>query len=79
MFELGDSDKGMNEPDFLKVKAGDTILIGEDEIAKVLTFIGGSRGPDSPTLFHALNVDTGETHWVHAEEINGIVSSRKSS
>ena len=28
---------------------------------------------------NALNVDTVETHWVHAEEINGIVSSRKSS
>ena len=65
--------------EFLTVKLGDIVLIGDSELAKVLTFIGGSRDPDSPTLFHALNVDTGETHWVHAEEINGIVSSRKSS
>ena len=65
--------------EFLTVKLGDIVLIGDSEIAKVLTFIGGSRDPDSPTLFHALNVDTGEKDWVHAEEINGIVSSRKSS
>tara|TARA_B100000700_G_scaffold269355_1_gene310663 strand:+ start:161 stop:379 length:219 start_codon:yes stop_codon:yes gene_type:complete len=64
-------------PEFLKVKPGDTVLIGENEIAKVLTFIGGSRDPDSPTLFQAANVDTGEIHWVHGEEVRGIVSARK--
>jgi len=64
-----------NKPDFLKVKPGDTVLIGEDEIAKVLTFIGGSRDPDAPTLFQAANIDTGEIHWVHSEEVKGIVSS----
>ena len=68
-----------NEYDFLTVRPGDIFLIGDTEIAKVLTFIGGSRDPDSPTLFQALNVDTGEIHWVHAEEVKGIVSSRKSS
>ena len=47
------------------------------EIAKFLTFIGGSRDPDAPTLFQSLNVDTGEMHCVHTEEVNGIVSSRK--
>ena len=62
MSELGDSNKGLNEPEFLKVKAGDTVLIGEDEIAKVLTFIGGSIDPDAPSLFQAANVDTGEIH-----------------
>tara|TARA_B100001250_G_C19584092_1_gene693404 strand:+ start:407 stop:625 length:219 start_codon:yes stop_codon:yes gene_type:complete len=65
-----------NPPEFLKVKPGDTVLIGENEIAKVLTFIGGSRDPDAPTLFQASNVDTGEIHWVHAEEVKGIVSAR---
>ncbi len=67
-----------NPPEFLKVKPGDTVLIGENEIAKVLTFIGGSRDPDIPTLFQVANVDTGEIHWVHAEEIKGILSTRKS-
>ena len=65
----------VNKPDFLKVKPGDTVLIGEDEIAKVLTFMGGSRDPDAPTLFQAANIDTGEIHWVHSEEVKGIVSS----
>ena len=68
-----------NEHEFLTVKPGDIVLIGDAEIAKVLTFIGGSRDPDAPSLFQALNVDTGEIHWVHAEEVKGIVSSRKSS
>ena len=37
----------MNEPEFLKVKPGDTFLVGEDEIAKVLSFFGGARDPDA--------------------------------
>ena len=28
----------MNEPEFLKVKAGDTVLVGEDEIARFSNF-----------------------------------------
>tara|TARA_Y100001968_G_C19116666_1_gene599884 strand:- start:458 stop:676 length:219 start_codon:yes stop_codon:yes gene_type:complete len=65
----------MNELDFLKVKPGEAVLIGEDEIAKVLTFIGGSRDPDAPTLFQVANVDTGEIKFVHAAEVKEIVSS----
>ena len=76
MSELGDNDEGLNEPVFLKVKAGDSVLIGDDEIAKVLNFVGRSREPDAPTLFQAANVDTGEIHWVHAEEVKGVVSYR---
>ena len=29
----------MNEPEFLKVKPGDTVLVGKDEIAKDLSFV----------------------------------------
>ena len=76
MSELGDSNEGLNEPEFLKVKAGDTVLIGKGEIAKVLTFIGGSRDPDAPSLFQAANIDTGEIHWVHGEEVKKILSNR---
>ena len=43
----------MNEPEFLKVKPGETVLVGKDEIAKVLSFVGGARDPDSPTLFRS--------------------------
>ena len=78
MYELGDSDEGLNEPVFLKVKAGDSVLIGDNEIAKVLNFVGGSRDPDAPTLFQAANVDTGEINWVHAEDVKAIVSARNS-
>ena len=65
--------------EFLPVKLGDIVLIGDSEIAKVLTFIGASRDPDALTPFQPLNVDKGELNWVHFEEVNGIVPSRKSS
>ena len=67
----------MNEPKFLKVKPGDTVLVGEAEIGKVLTFIGGSQEPDAPTLFQVANLDSGEIHWVHGEEVKEIVSIKK--
>ena len=66
--------KKMNEPEFLKVKPGDTVLVGKDEIAKVLSFVGGARDPDSPTLFQVANVDSGEIKFVHGEEVKQILS-----
>ena len=48
----------MNEPEFLKVKPGDTVLVGKDEITKVLSFVGGARDQDSPTFFQIANVDS---------------------
>ncbi|ABM75899.1 Hypothetical protein NATL1_13411 [Prochlorococcus marinus str. NATL1A] len=41
----------MSEPKFLKVKLGDTVLVGEDEIAKVLSFVVGARDPAASKLF----------------------------
>ena len=41
----------MSEPKFLKVKLGDTVLVGEDEIANVLSFVEGARDPVSPKPF----------------------------
>ena len=64
----------MNEPEFLKVKPGDTVLVRKDEIAKVLSFVGGARDPDSPTLFYVANVDSGEIKFVHGEEVKQILS-----
>ena len=61
------------EPLFLKVKSRDTVLVGEDEICKVLSFIGGARDPLAPTLFQVANVDTGEIKFVHGEEVKEIV------
>ena len=76
MSELGSGDEGLvEEPLFLKVRSRDTVLVGEDEICKVLSFIGGSRDPDAPSLFQVANVDTGEIKHVHAAEIKDIVCS----
>ena len=60
---------------FLKVKPGYCVLIGENKIAKVFTFIGVSRDPDASSLFQAVNVDTGKIKWVHAAEVKEIVST----
>ncbi len=62
-----------NEPLFLKVKSRDTVLVGEDEICKVLSFVGGARDPLAPTLFQVANVDTGEIKFVHGAEVKEIV------
>ena len=67
-----------NPPEFLKVKLGDTVLLGEDELAKVIAFMGGARDPDIPTLFQTADVDTGAIHWVHADEVKVIVIARNS-
>tara|TARA_Y100001968_G_scaffold315796_1_gene342808 strand:- start:537 stop:755 length:219 start_codon:yes stop_codon:yes gene_type:complete len=67
-----------NPTEFLKVKSGDSVLIGKDEIAKVLTFIGDSSDPDAPTLFQAANVEIGEVHWVQAGDVKSIVLARNS-
>ena len=64
-----------NEPLFLTVKSRDTVLVGEDEICKVLSHVGGSRDPDAPSLFQVANVDTGEIKTIHAAEVKEIVST----
>ena len=76
MSELGDCNEGLvEEPLFLKVKSRDTVLVGVDEICKVLSFVGGARDPDAPSLFQVANVDTGEIKIVHAAEVKEIVCS----
>ena len=62
-----------NESLFLKVKSRDTVLVGENEICKVLSFVGGARDPLAPTIFQVANVDTGEIKYVHGEEVKEIV------
>ena len=59
----------MDEPLFLKVRPGDAVLYEKDQIGKVLTFVGGSRDPDAPSLFQIANVDSGEIRWIHGEEV----------
>ena len=63
------------EPLFLKVKSRDTVLVGENEICKVLSFTGGFRDPEAPSLFQLANVDKGEVKHVHVAEVKEIVST----
>ena len=43
----------MSEPKFLKVKLGDNVLVGEDEIANVLSLVEGARDAAAPKPFQA--------------------------
>ena len=54
----------MSEPKFLKVKLGDNVHVGEDEIANVLSFVEGARYPVSPKPFQVANLDSGEIKFV---------------
>ena len=69
----------MDDPLFLKVRPGDDVLYEADQIGKVLTFIGGLRDPDTPTLFQIANLDSGEISWVHGEEVSEIVSKYRTT
>ena len=71
--------EGMNEHLFLKVRPGDAVLYEKDQIGKVLTFVGGSRDPDAPSLFQIANVDSGEILWIHGEEVTDIVSEYRTT
>ena len=64
----------MDEPLFVKVRPGDAVLYEKDNIGKILTFIGGSRDPEAPTLFQIAKLDSGEISWIHGEEVTEIVS-----
>ena len=65
----------VQQPLFLQVKSRDTVLVGQDEICKVLSFVGGARDPLAPTIFQVVNLDTGEIKFVHGEEVKEIVCS----
>ena len=56
-------------------KFSDTVLVGEDEICKVLSFVRGAIDTLSPTLFQVANVHTGEIKFVHGEEVREIVAT----
>ncbi len=62
-----------DEPLFLKVRPGDAVLYEKDQVGKVLTFVGGSRDPDAPSLFQIANVNSGEIRWIQNEEVTEIV------
>ena len=65
--------------EFLKIKSHDTALVGEDEKEKILTCIVGSRVSGAKSLFQYANINTGEINWVHAEDVKGIFSTKKTN
>tara|TARA_Y100001968_G_scaffold236111_1_gene219307 strand:+ start:1482 stop:1742 length:261 start_codon:yes stop_codon:yes gene_type:complete len=69
----------MDKPLFLKVRSGDDVLYDKDQIGKILTFIGGSRDQDAPTLFQIANLDSGEILWIHGEKVTEIVSEYRTT
>ena len=69
----------METPLCLKVKCGDAVLYEKDQIGKVLTFVGGSRDPDAPSLFQIANLDSGQIRWIHGEEIIDTVSEYRTT
>ena len=74
MSKFGASNEGLiEEPLFLKVRSRETVLVGKNEMCKVLSFVGGSRDPDSPSLLQVANVDTGEIKHFHTAEVKEIV------
>tara|TARA_B100000579_G_scaffold312920_1_gene262460 strand:+ start:234 stop:449 length:216 start_codon:yes stop_codon:yes gene_type:complete len=68
--------KEINQPEFLKVKPGYTALVGEGDIAKVFSFVGGARDPDAPKPFQFANVDSVEIKFVHGEEVKQFLYKR---
>ena len=61
------------QPLFLQVKDRDTVILGENEICKVLSIVGRARDSVAPTIFQVVNLDTGEIKFVHGEEVKEIV------
>ena len=65
-------------PLFLTVKAGMTVIVGNDEaddwwMADVIHVDGGARNPKVPTLFQVADVDSGVIRWVCADLVTHIV------
>ena len=58
-------------------KPGDTVLVGKDEIAKVLSFVGGAKDSDTAILFQFANFDSGDIKFVHGEEVKQILTKRE--
>ena len=66
-----------NRTTFLKVKYRNTVLVGEIEICKMLSFVGGTRNPQAHTIIQVANVDTGEIKLVHSAEVKKIVCTEE--
>ena len=59
----------MDEPLFLKVSNGDTVLYEKDQIGEVLTFDNSSRDPNAPSDIQIIDVNSGGTRLIYREEV----------
>ena len=78
-------------PDFLFVKAGDYVVIKNEEnyqdtkkknknywVGQVINCIGGARNPNSWTLFQVANIDNGEITIINADIVEKILKPSES-
>ena len=64
------------DPLFLHVKAGMTVIVGENGdwwMGDVLFVEGGARNTKVPTLFQVANVESGVIRWINADLVTHIV------
>ena len=67
----------MSEPKFLKVKLGDTVLVVEDEIANVLSFLKEQETQFPPNLSKSQTLIQAKSNLFHGEEVKQILSKRE--
>ena len=66
----------MNEPEFLEVKPGDTVLVGEDENAKVIHFLEEQETHFPPNLSKSQTLIQAKSNLFYGEEVKQILSKR---
>ncbi len=66
----------MSEPKFLKVKLGDTVLVGEDEIANFLSFVEEQETQFPPNLSKSQTLIQATSNLFDGEEVKQILSKR---
>jgi len=73
-------------PAFLKVNAGDFVIVTSEEqvalqsgtdwwMGQILFCEGGARDASVNTMFQVVNVDDGLIYWVNGDEVTHIVRS----
>jgi len=67
----------MNEPEFLKVKPGDTVLVGEDENAKVFHYLEEQETDFPPNLSKSQTLIQAKSKLFYGEEVKQILSKRE--
>ena len=67
----------MSEPKFLKVKLGDTVLVGEDELANVLHLLKEQETQFPQNLSKSQTLIQAKSNLFNGEEVKQILSKRE--